>query len=108
MLYELRTYTSLPGRMPDLLRRFETMTLPMWEKHGIRQVGFWTTVIGPDNLVLYYMLQWASLADREQKWHTFLADPEWAAARAETERNGPLLSRVSNEILTPTTFSKLK
>jgi len=41
MIYELRIYTTLPGRMPNLLSRFENHTLKIWEKHGIKQVGFW-------------------------------------------------------------------
>ncbi len=46
MLYELRVYECPPGRLPDLLKRFDTITLKLWDKHGIRQAGFWTTVIG--------------------------------------------------------------
>ena len=42
MLYELRIYNCLPGRLPALLKRFETATLGIWEKHGIRPAGFWT------------------------------------------------------------------
>jgi hypothetical protein len=36
MVYELRVYRTLPGRMPALLKRFETATLSLWSKHGIR------------------------------------------------------------------------
>ena len=46
MIYESRVYTALPGRMPALLARFENVTLGFWEKYGIRQVGFFTTVVG--------------------------------------------------------------
>ncbi|OAL36909.1 hypothetical protein AYO20_03678 [Fonsecaea nubica] len=41
MIYELRVYTTIPGRLPNLLARFENHTLRIWEKHGIRQLGFW-------------------------------------------------------------------
>ena len=63
MLYELRIYECVPGKLPDLNKRFSTITLKIWERHGIRQAGFWTTVIGESNQTLYYMLQWESLAD---------------------------------------------
>lgn len=36
MLYELRLYHTAPGKLPLLLKRFETITLKFWEKHGIR------------------------------------------------------------------------
>jgi hypothetical protein len=39
MLYELRIYRTVPGRMPNLIKRFETITLDIWKKHGIRQVS---------------------------------------------------------------------
>ena len=39
MLYELRVYHCVPGRLPALLKRFETITLGLWQKHGIRQAG---------------------------------------------------------------------
>jgi hypothetical protein len=49
MIYELRIYRCVPGRKPALLSRFENETLRIWEKHGIRQAGFWTTLIGESN-----------------------------------------------------------
>jgi hypothetical protein len=108
MLYELRIYDCCPGRLPALLKRFEGSTLKLWEKHGIRQAGFWTTVIGPNNLRLYYLLAWESLAEREKKWGAFMTDPEWLEKRAASEKDGPILANVSSEILTPTAFSSVK
>jgi hypothetical protein len=90
------------------LKRFDTITLKIWEKHGIKQAGFWTTVIGESNHTLYYLLSWASLAEREQKWGAFQADPEWIKARAQTEANGAIVANVLNSILTPTSFSSVK
>ncbi len=46
MIYEMRSYRAMPGRMPDLLKRFDTITLKLFEKHGIKQAGFWTTEVG--------------------------------------------------------------
>jgi hypothetical protein len=108
MLYELRIYECVPGRLPDLNKRFDTITLKIWERHGIKQAGFWTTLIGESNQTLYYMLQWDSLADREKKWNAFQADPEWHAARAKTEENGAIVANVKNFILGPTPYSSVK
>jgi hypothetical protein len=49
MIYEMRIYRCLPGRLPALLKRFDTITLKLWEKHGIKQAGFFTTLIGMDH-----------------------------------------------------------
>jgi hypothetical protein len=108
MIHELRIYHCLPGRLPVLLRRFETRTFKIWEKHGIRQAGFWTVLIGETNQALYYLLAWESLAEREKKWSAFMADPEWIAARTESEKDGLIIARVANEILQPTAFSAVK
>ena len=108
MIYELRVYHCVPGRLPDLLKRFDTITLKLWEKHGIRQAGFWTTLVGESNQDLTYFLKWESLAEREQKFSAFGADPEWLAARAETEKNGQIVASITNSLLAPTAFSSVK
>ena len=108
MIYELRVYRCLPNRLPALLKRFETKTLKLWEKHGIRQAGFWTVIVGESNQDLFYLLEWDSLAEREQKWGAFMSDPEWIAKRAETERDGAIVASISNSFLQPTSFSVVK
>lgn len=108
MLYELRTYRAMPGRMPALLKRFETRTLKIWERMGIRQLGFWTTVIGPSHLEMVYLLVWESLEERQRKWDAFAADPEWREALAESEQDGIIVAQAANSILKPTSFSALQ
>src|SRR5437763_16733099 len=89
MIYELRVYHAVPGRLPDLLKRFDTITLKLWDKHGIKQAGFWTVLVGESNQALYYLLKWETLAEREQECGAFGADPDWLQARAGTEAHGP-------------------
>jgi NIPSNAP len=108
MIYEYRIYRCLPGRLPALLKRFENHTTKIWEKHGIKQAGFFTTMVGEHSQHLTYFLAWESLAEREKKWGAFMVDPEWLSARAETEKNGPIVARVSNQMLAPTAFSSVK
>ena len=59
MICKLRIYRALPGRIPALLKRFETHTLKIWERMDIKHVGFWTTIIGPSHLELVCVLAWA-------------------------------------------------
>ena len=108
MIYEMRVYRCLPGRLPALLKRFETATLKIWEKHGIKQAGFFTTLIGESNQELTYFLAWDSLADREKKWGAFMTDPDWMKARAESESDGQIVGNIVSQILTPTAFSAVK
>jgi hypothetical protein len=37
-----------------------------------------------------------------------MADPAWISARAESEKDGPILHNISNQILQPTSFSAVK
>jgi len=108
MIYETRVYRCLPGRLPALLNRFENVTLKLWEKHGIKQAGFFTTLVGESNQDLTYLLAWESLADRDKKWAAFQSDPEWIAARAKTEESGQIVATTENQLLVPTKFSSVK
>ena len=108
MIYELRNYACVPAQLPRLLKRFENLTLPYWKKYGIRPVGFWTVLIGDGTEVLYYLLAWESLAEREQKFPAFMADPDWEKARLDSEKDGPMVAYVKSTILKPTTFSAMQ
>jgi len=87
MIYEMRVYKCVPGRLPALLNRFATITLKIWEKHGIKQAGFWTTLVGESNMELYYLLQWDSLADREKEMER-LRGRSGMARQAGRDREG--------------------
>ncbi len=108
MIYEQRIYRCIPGKLPALLARFENHTLKIWDKHGIRQAGFWTVLVGDGNHDLHYMLAWESLAEREEKWNEFQADPAWHKARDESEKGGPLIANITSALLQPTAFSAVK
>lgn len=108
MIYELRVYRAMPGKLPALLRRFQDHTLEIWKRIGIRQVGFWTTLIGDSNHELTYLLAWEGMAEREAFWGAFQADPEWLAAASESEKEGPIVQNIASQLLRPTGFSALK
>ena len=108
MILEMRVYRCLPGRLPALLKRFETVTVKLWQKHGIKQAGFFTTLIGQSNQELTYFLAWDSLADREKKWAVFQSDPDWISARAKSEEDGQIIDNIVSQLLVPTAFSSVK
>jgi hypothetical protein len=54
------------------------------------------------------MLAFDDLAHREKAWNAFGSDPDWIKARAETEKDGPIVARVHNMLLRPTSYSPLK
>ncbi|MBA3944911.1 MAG: NIPSNAP family protein [Herpetosiphonaceae bacterium] len=108
MIYELRIYDAMPGKLAALHTRFTTATVRLFEKHGIKPVGFWTTYIGPNSNTLTYILAWEDLGERQRRWDAFASDPEWQAAKAESEKDGSLTERVQNMIMQPTGYSPLQ
>jgi hypothetical protein len=107
MIYELRIYDAMPGKLPALNDRFANITMGYFEKHGIKQVGYWTDVIGTSGR-LTYMLAYDDMAHRDRAWAAFAADQERLAAFAETEKNGLLVAKVENKIMRPTAYSPLQ
>ena len=107
MIYEWRIYEAVPGKMGALNNRFAKLTLRLFEKHGLKVIGFWQAVIGTSN-VLYYMLAFDDLMHREKAWNAFRLDPDWIQGRAESEQDGPLVVKVTSSILRPTNYSPMQ
>ena len=105
MVYELRTYTPVPGRMPELLQRFQQHTLRIWDRLGICHAGFWKTHPEVDSELLVYMLLWNTLEERDAIWNTFVSDPEWIVAKQESESRGPIVVEITSSLLVPQLFS---
>ena len=104
MLYELRRYITVPGKLPAINDRFAKHTIGFFNKHNIGIMGFWTDEIGMSNQ-LTYILVFDSMADREKKWTAFQADPGWHQVRAETEAAGTIVDHVLNTFMRLTPYS---
>ncbi|MSQ29444.1 MAG: NIPSNAP family protein [Dehalococcoidia bacterium] len=107
MIYELRIYTANPGKMGALQARFRDHTVRLFEKHGIKNVGYWTNSIGGRSDELWYMLGFENIDQRQSAWTAFQADPDWQKARVESEKDGALVHHIENRIMNPTDFSPL-
>jgi hypothetical protein len=107
MIYELRIYEAIPGKLPALNERFAKITMGYFEKYGLKMVGFWTDEVGISNR-LTYILAFDDMAHRDKAWAAFRADPERVKAFAETEKDGPIVARVINTIMRPTAYSPMQ
>ncbi|MBC8231762.1 NIPSNAP family protein [bacterium] len=109
MIYEERIYTIVPGKMQDINNRFANVTMRLFEKHGMKVVGFWQTIIGSSSInELVYILAFEDLSHRQAAWEAFRNDKEWQQAKRESETDGPLVSNVANKILQPTPYSPIQ
>ena len=106
MIYEIREYTTVPGRMPALVRRFRNDTLPIFARMGMEVTFMSLTEVGDDsNNELVYVLRFDSYDDMATKWAAFQADPEWRAARKASEEDGPIVARIRRRVLNPGPFA---
>jgi hypothetical protein len=130
--FEMRTYHAAPGKLDALNARFRDHTTKLFAKHGMESIGYWTLVpkeapaaapppatgnanAGPaaasgnsNGGTLVYILAYPSKQAAEASWKAFRADPEWVAAKAESEKDGPLVEKVESVYLNPTDYSPMK
>lgn len=105
-VYELRSYTAAPGKFDALNTRFREHTVRIFAKHGVKNVVYWTPTEGPlvGNTIIY-VIPHASREASKKFWSAFLADPEWVKAKAASEVNGPLTTKVEAVFMTTTDYS---
>jgi hypothetical protein len=106
LTYELRTYTTVPGRLPALHARFRDHTMTLFAKHGMKNVVYLTPQ-GEDNK-LVYLLAHDSKAAAEKSFAAFRMDPEWIKARDASEKDGKIVEKVESVFFNPTDYSPMK
>ncbi len=105
-VYELRTYVTNEGKLPDLNRRFAEHTMRLFEKHGMQNHIYWIPPGDEKNNTLIYILSHESREAATRSWEAFLSDPEWKEVAAASEEGGKILAqRPESVFLQPTDFS---
>ena len=111
LVYELRTYTTLDGRLSALHERFKDHTMKLFEKHGMKNVIYCTPIDKEGKTVdntLVYLLAHNSQATARASFAAFGKDPEWVAARDASEKDGKIVMKVDSQFLVPTEYSPMK
>jgi hypothetical protein len=105
-VYELRIYHAAPGKLGELLARFRDHTASLFEKHGMKNVAYWTPVDEPERgNMLVYILQHPSREAATANWKSFQDDPEWKRVKEESEANGKLAGKIDSTFMALTDFS---
>jgi hypothetical protein len=109
-VYEMRTYTAAEGKFDAVNARFRDHTLRLFERHGMKNVGYWTPAEGPlAGNTLIYILEHKSRDAAKASWAAFSADPEWQKARAASEVGGRILAKAPESLfLNATDYSPMK
>lgn len=108
-IFELRTYYTHPGKLPNLLARFRNHTTKLFEKHGMSNIGYWVPQDSPakDN-TLIYVLAHPSREAADKAWKDFQADETWKKVRAASEESGKIVEKVDRVYMDAVDFSKIK
>lgn len=108
-LFELRTYTTHEGKLPNLNARFRDHTMRLFEKHGMTNIGYWNPVDAPaSENTLVYIIAHPDRESAEQSWKAFREDPEWQKAKEKSEADGRIVSKVESIFIESTDYSPLK
>ena len=108
-IFELRTYTTHPGKLDDLHKRFRDHTCELFKKHGMEMIGYWTPADEPESEnTLIYILAFPSREARNKAFDAFRNDPAWQKAFKESRADGPIVEKVESKFITPTDYSPMR
>ena len=108
-VFELRTYTAPEGTLGNLQARFRDHTMRIFDKHGMKSIGYWVPQDAPNSSnTLIYILQHPSRDAAKKAWADFQADPEWVKISAESQKDGRIVSKVESVFMDATDYSPLK
>ncbi|MHC4994070.1 MAG: NIPSNAP family protein [Planctomycetota bacterium] len=109
-VYEMRTYVTNPGKLPNLNARFRDHTTTIFNRHGIKNVAYWVPQDEPDSKnTLIYIIHHESREQANANWKAFGQDPEWKKVAQESQKDGKFLKQRPDRIyMKAVRFSKLK
>ena len=107
--FEMREYIANPGKMDALHKRFRDHTNKLFVKHKMDLVAYWVVASGDQaGQKLVFVLAYPSKEEREKSWEAFQKDPDWQKAKAESEKDGPLVANATSTFMAPTDYSPVK
>jgi hypothetical protein len=108
-VYELRIYHAEPGKLDAVNARFRNHTCKLFQKHGFELIAFWNPIEGDEAKdTLYYVVAFPSVEAQKKAWEEFRADPEWIQAKADSEKDGKLVTKVESKLLRTTDYSPMR
>ncbi len=93
--------------MDALKARFGDHTDALFKRHNMKSIGYWVPEDAAQSLFVY-ILEHPSREQAKKNWDAFHDDPEWQKVKAESEKNGPLVDKIDNYFMDPTSYSGLQ
>ena len=104
MIVELRDYQVHTGKLPELVRLYETEGTAIQQEILGTFVGAFTTDVG-DLSTYTHMWAYEDFADRAERRARLAADERWTAFLPKIL---PLIHTQRNRIMVPTSYSPLR
>jgi len=109
-IFELRVYKSPTMRQLFALHeRFRGPEIKIFHRSGIHPILYGSTLIGPRQPNLVYLIPFADMAAREKAWATFGADPEWKKVRDDSvAKSGEIVADIQISFFRGTSYSPVR
>jgi len=104
MIVEQRDYHVITGKLPELVKLYETEGIELQQSYLGNLIGVFTTDIGA---LSTYTSMWGydNFAEREERRAKLQADETWKAFLGKIQ---PLIHTQHNRTLIPTPFSPIR
>lgn len=108
-VFEMRTYTAHEGKFDAMHARFRDHTCKLFQKHGMELIAFWVPTEGDKaKTTLVYVLAYPDREAAKKSWDAFKNDPDWQKAKADSEKDGPLVAKAESVYMKATDYSPMK
>ena len=110
-VFELRVYKTMPGKRETLANRFRDHTSAMFERAGMKNVGYFNAITGDDtDDTFVYLLAYPSREARDDMWRELgtYEDFQDLIVQVERDDNRKLVDTIDARLLVPTSYSELK
>lgn len=106
MLYEMRIYYILPGRMDAIHKRFSNYTIELFQKYDIKTIDFWEDANGKE--IIYYIVEHKDRESRDSNFEKFTKDTEWLEVKRISELDGPIVEKIESIFMSRVPYSPMK
>ena len=105
MILEIRDYHVYTGKLPELVRLYETEGTAIQQEELGGFVGAFTVEVGHTLSTYTHMWRYESYEERTRRRAALQAREDWQVFLAKIQ---PLIQRQENRILIPTPYSPLR
>jgi len=103
VLLDVRTYRTLPGRVPAQLEIYKKFGYPVQLRYMGEPLMYAVAETASPLNVFHHVWVYDSAADREQKRAKMAQDPDWKVYLAENVKGGHIVEQ-NNMLMTPVSW----